>query len=113
LAGRLAAPAPTPVRLHPNLPELYRRKVARLGEALPYPAIRDQTVDLPRGLIAKVMVRPGPGFVELVVEGALTAMLALAAGARAEAFASCSGSTVKVVAGARNRRGLMPLSTAV
>jgi hypothetical protein len=45
--------------------------------------------------------------VDLVVEGALTAMLALGSGSRAEAFASCSGSTVKVVAGARNTLHLL------
>jgi hypothetical protein len=40
-------------------------------------------------------------------------MQALGSGARAEAFAFCSGSTVKVVAGARNHRELMPLLTVV
>ncbi len=50
--------------------------------------------------MTKVTVAPGKGYVELVVEGTLTAMLALGSGSRAEAFASCSGSTVKVVAGA-------------
>ena len=56
-----------------------------------------------RGLMTRVTVRPGEGCVDLVVEGALTAMLALGCGARAEAFASCSKSSVKVVAGARLR----------
>ena len=92
-------PEPTPVRLHPNLPELYRQKVAQLREAVQDPAIRDEALELLRGLIAKVTVRPGEGYVELVVEGALTAMLALGAGAKSEVFASCSGNSVKVVAG--------------
>ncbi len=34
LGRRLAAPPPSPVRLHPNLAELYRRKVEALHEAL-------------------------------------------------------------------------------
>ena len=99
LAG-LAAPEPTPVRLHPNLPVLYGQKVAQLREALADPSIRDAALGLLRGLITRVVVRPGDGCVDLMVEGALTAMLALGSGARAEAFASCSGSSVKLVAGA-------------
>ena len=100
LAAALDEPAPTPVRLHPSLPELYRKKVARLREALTDPSIRDEAVGLLRGLLSKVTVQPGTGFVELAVEGALAAMLALAAGARAEAFSRCSKSTAKLVAGA-------------
>ena len=100
LAATLLEPAPTPVRLHPDLPELYRRKVVQLREALADPAIRDEAVDLLRGPLSKVTVQPGEGHVDLVVEGALTAMRDLGNGSRAEAFASCSGSTVKVVAGA-------------
>ena len=64
-------------------------------------------------LITRVVVRPGEGWVELEAEGALTAMLALGSGSRAETFASCSGSSVKVVAGARNHRELTPLVAAV
>ena len=39
------------------------------------------------------------GLIDLLVEGALTAMLALGPGTRAEAFASCSKITVKVLRG--------------
>ncbi len=63
-------PAPTPVRLHPNLPQLYRQKVVQLHEALQDPSIRDQAVELLRGLLSKVTVQPGEGYVDLVVEGA-------------------------------------------
>ena len=48
-------PAPTPVRLHPNLPQLYRQKVVQLHEALQDPSIRDQAVELLRGLLSKVL----------------------------------------------------------
>jgi site-specific DNA recombinase len=100
LAASVAEAAPTPVRLHPNLPQLYRKEVARLRDALADPLTRDEAVDQLRRLMTKVTVRAGEGHVELVVEGALTAMLALGSGARAKAFAGCSKSTVKVVAGA-------------
>jgi site-specific DNA recombinase len=99
LAASVAEAAPTPVRLHPNLPQLYRKEVARLRDALADPLTRDEAVDQLRRLMTKVTVRAGEGHVELVVEGALTAMLALCSGARAKAFAGCSKSTVKVVAG--------------
>jgi site-specific DNA recombinase len=79
--------------------ELYRKKVEQLQAALADTLTRDEALDLLRGLITKVTVQPGVGCVELV-EGALTAMLALGNGTGAEAFASCSGGTVKVVAGA-------------
>jgi hypothetical protein len=39
--------------------------------------------------------------------------LALGSGAQAEAFASCSKSTMKVIAGARNHRELTPLTAAI
>jgi hypothetical protein len=70
-------------------------------------------VDLLRRLIANVTVQPGAGFVDLVVEGALTTMLALASGRRAGAFAACSGRSVKVVVGARNYRELTPIVAVV
>ena len=44
LEQELAAPAPSPVRLHPNLPQVYRRKVERLHEALADPALRDEAL---------------------------------------------------------------------
>ena len=107
LVASLAEPEPMPVRLHPSLPELYRQKVTRLRDALEDPSIRDTALGLLHGLITRVTVRPGEGFVELVVEGALTPMLARGSGSRTEAFASCSGSSVKLVAGARNTLHLL------
>jgi site-specific DNA recombinase len=91
LLALMADAEPKPVRLHPNLPDVYRQKVARLRDALEQPSIRDAALGLLRGLITRVVVRPGNGFVALVVEGALTAMLALGSGSRAEVFASCPG----------------------
>src|SRR4051812_33753414 len=73
LAAMVSEPEPTPVRLHPNLPELYRQEVVQLREALEDDSIRDEAVGLPRGLITRVVVRTGEGCVDLVVEGALTA----------------------------------------
>ncbi len=51
LETRLVAPTPSPVRLHPNLAELYREKVATLGEALKDPGICIEAIELLRSLI--------------------------------------------------------------
>ena len=45
-----------PVALHPNLPELYRRQVARLEAALNDPLIRDEAAEVFRELIEKVVL---------------------------------------------------------
>ncbi|MGY6411659.1 MAG: recombinase family protein [Alkalilacustris sp.] len=96
----LAAPAPAPVRLHPNLSELYRRKVTELAATLADPAIRTPALETVRGLIEHVTVRlDDVGDVWLELEGALTALLDLAQPGAVHGL--CAGS-VKVVAGARS-----------
>ena len=57
LEQALAEPPPPPVRLHPNLAELYRAKVVALREALAHPEIRDEALGLLRGLITRVVVQ--------------------------------------------------------
>jgi hypothetical protein len=47
----LAASLTTPVRLHPNLAQVYRRQVEQLHQALDHPEIRDEAVQVLRGLI--------------------------------------------------------------
>jgi hypothetical protein len=46
---------------HPNLPELYRKKVAKLQQALQHEATRAQIVDSIRSLVSRIEVAPGPG----------------------------------------------------
>jgi site-specific DNA recombinase len=48
LETRLAAPAPSPVRLHPDLAVLYRQKVAVLHTALADPEPRTEALELIR-----------------------------------------------------------------
>jgi site-specific DNA recombinase len=97
LTQALAAPAPSPVRLHPNLSELYRRKVTELAETLADPLIRTPALEVVRGLIERVTVRlDADGAVTLDLEGALTAMLSLAQPGAVRDLDACS---VKVVAG--------------
>ncbi len=54
-----AAPIETP-DIHPNLAEIYRRKVARLAEALNHPTERDEAANAIRSLIERITLTPGP-----------------------------------------------------
>lgn len=111
-AAELVREAPTPVRLHPNLSELYRQKVAELHLALADPQIGPEALSLLRSLIERIVVRSLPeGAFELEIVDALAAMVGLgqsaadnkkaAQGAAISAVHECS---VKVVAGGRNRQ---------
>src|SRR5262249_16375658 len=57
------APAPT-VRLHPNLAEVYRDKVARLHEELNRPELREEAAATLRSLIEEVRLVPVGGKLE-------------------------------------------------
>ena len=70
------------MRLHPNLAEIYRRKVTELATTLADPEIRTQALETIRGLINRVTIRDGTEGVSLELEGALTAMIGLAQNAK-------------------------------
>ena len=81
LAAEIAAagmPEPVPA-LHPNLPELYRRKVEALEAALRDPATAAAAAEALRGLIEAIEVFPGErrGEVSVVLRGDLAAFLHL------------------------------------
>ena len=58
LNERLAAvPADLP-DIHPNIADVYRRKVARLAEALDHPEDRDAAASAIRGLIERIVLTP-------------------------------------------------------
>jgi site-specific DNA recombinase len=90
------ATAPTTVRLHPNLSEIYRRKVSALAETLADPDIGTPALEAARGLIEQVTVQVGTDGITLELLGALTAMLDLA---QPGAGRDLAASSVKVVAG--------------
>ena len=96
----LSTPAPTPVRLNPNLSELYRRKVTELAITLADPAIAQPAREVIRGLIERVSVSWEDGQAVVALDGALTALIGLATNAKGPALAGLLGSSVKVVAGA-------------
>ncbi len=106
---RLTEPAPSPVRFHPKLPELYRKKVEYLGEALSDPTIRDEAFSILRDLIQGVVVTPGPKrsfSVELI--GEITKMIALP-----DDKAMIDESSVKVVAGPRFEPTVRPARSVI
>ncbi len=65
-----AAPIDAP-DIHPNIAEIYRKKVERLAEALNHPAERDEAAGAIRGLIERVVLTPGAkrGEVKAVLHG--------------------------------------------
>lgn len=97
----LIAPAPTTVRLHPNLSEMYRKKVAELAVTFSDPEIRTQALEAIRGLIESVTVQMTAEGTTLELKGALTAMVGLAQGqtAKSPQLSGLDDSSVKVVAG--------------
>jgi len=95
--AKLAAPAPSPVRLHPQLSEMYRRKVEDLSATLTDPEIRPAALETIRGLISAVTVHEtADNGIRIDLHGAITALVGLA---QPEAEAFMSSGSVKVVAG--------------
>ena len=59
LTARLArVPADIP-DIHPNVASIYRRKVARLADALDNPGERNEAAAAIRGLIERIVLTPG------------------------------------------------------
>ena len=46
--------------IHPNVADIYARKVARLAKALRHPDEPDEAADAIRSLIEKITLSPGP-----------------------------------------------------
>jgi hypothetical protein len=103
--ARLAqAPADIP-DIHPNVADIYARKVVRLAEVLRRPDERDEAADAIRGLIEKITLSPGPkrGQIDATLYGDLAAILEWTAQNANTPGAFASGVSVSVVAGACNR----------
>jgi site-specific DNA recombinase len=86
--------------IHPNLPELYRKKVTKLQQALQHEPTRPQVVETIRSLVDRVEIFPGRarGHCEVTIVGALAQILAFAH--QKTTAASCGGGgTSLMVAG--------------
>jgi site-specific DNA recombinase len=109
LEQEIASTSTPPVRLHPNLATVYRRKVERLQHVLSDLDIRDEAIQVLRGLIESVCITPSEtGFdVEIVGEIAKMIELGMAEGKKkGPILDERTTRSVKVVAGARNQRYL-------
>ncbi len=78
LEQRLAAEPTTPVRFHPNLAQVYRRQVEQLQHALNQPEIRDEAVQILRGLIEQVSIGPADNGLEIEIVGEIVRWSSLA-----------------------------------
>ena len=109
LVGSASPPAP---RLHPNLAEVYRQKVANLQQALAQPGTHSEALEILRGLIEQVVLRPVDKGLEIEIIGEIAAMVDLGAqnkkaGPEGSAVPGAYRRSVKVVAGARNHLDLL------
>ncbi len=97
LETRLAtAPEPIP-RLHPNLAEVYRKKVANLADALNEENTPSEAAEAIRGLIDEIRLVPKDGDLKIELYGELAALIALA---NEHPRGKTSGVQVTLVAGA-------------
>src|SRR5213080_709746 len=81
LEAQLERRAPSPVRLHPNLAQLYREKIADLHLALADPELRAEALELIRGLIERVELHPAEDGFRIELVGEIASMVTLSAGA--------------------------------
>jgi site-specific DNA recombinase len=88
------------IAIHPNLPDLYRRKVAKLQQALQHEATRPQVLETIRSLVDRIDVMPGRkrGHCEVTIVGALAQILAFAH-EKTTAASRGDGGTFLMVAG--------------
>jgi site-specific DNA recombinase len=77
--AKLAAATPQPVlRLHPNLPALYKNKVRQLTAALNEPGTAAQAGEIMRGLIDRIVLTPGNGSLKAELYGNLARLMSFA-----------------------------------
>jgi len=68
--------APTKLRIHPNLPALYRRKVEQLEEALTEPATQVEAGEIIRSLIDRIELTPTDDTLAIKLYGDLAQIIA-------------------------------------
>ena len=102
----LTAAPTTPVPLHPNLAQVYKRQVEQLQQALDRPDIRDEAMQVLRGLIEHVAIGPADEGLEIEIVGEIAKMVELGAGpdTRQANLDERLTRSAKVVAGASSRR---------
>ncbi len=90
------APQPAAAIIHPNLPQLYRRKVEQLHQALLQPDTRAEAAEVLRGLIEQIRLIPEGEHLAIELYGTIAGIMAAANKTAAQRVASGGGSTVLV-----------------
>src|SRR5262245_8112661 len=105
LKGMLAnAQVPEPL-IHPNLAEVYRRRVSDLHVTLNAEESRAEAAEVIRSLVEEVTLTPEDGELRIDLKGELAGILELAADSKKPATQRRSGlEQIKMVAGACNHR---------
>lgn len=98
--AELASSNTAPVRLHPNLAEIYRRKVEDLHSALNHPTFRTEAAATLRELIEEIRLVPEDGDLRIHLVGQLAALFTLAQNKK-PGLSKETGLQVTMVAGAR------------
>ena len=102
LQDKLNQPVAPPIRMHPNLAEVYRKKVAALGEMLHDPTIRDETINILRPLIDRIVLNHNGETWEVELVGQINAMVNLGTTNKLGTerhYTELEESSIKVVAG--------------
>jgi hypothetical protein len=103
----LASIDPAPVlRLHPNLPALYRSKVEKLAEALSEPATAAEAADILRSLIERIVLTPKGDALYAELYGDFATIAAMAEGPvlkNRDPGSMAEPGLLSVVAGTRNQ----------
>ncbi len=109
LEQQIGSASPPKIRLHPNLAQLYRRKVERLQESLNDPEIRDEAIQILRGLLERVLIASADAGLEVEIVGEIVQMIEIGMDDgknNGPCLNQRMARSVKVVAGARNQRHL-------
>ena len=101
---KLATEPPPPIQLHPNLADVYRKKVDQLTEALNTEDTRQEAGEIIRGLIDEIHLVPDGEVLRIHLKGELAEMLALSTNKKPGSKGT--GLKTTLVAGARNQRCL-------
>ena len=96
-----------PVRLHPNMAEVYRKKVDELALLLQGEDDKQEAFEAIRGLIDRIVLSPEHGDLKVDLHGELAAILRLSQVSKSPAGdLTDQAEQLVMVAGARNQRCL-------
>ncbi|NQV79365.1 MAG: recombinase family protein [Alphaproteobacteria bacterium] len=90
--------------IHPNLAELYRKKVVELETLLTEDGAEAEAVQLVRGLVEEITLSPEAGELRVDLKGDLAAILAIASNKKPAGESPDGLAQVKLVAGAGSQR---------